>query len=438
MDNFFVSSVKGGLRGEITVPGDKSISHRSVMLGAIAQGSTVVNGCLLGADNLATIKAMKAMGVEVDVDSAARHVVIHGVGLHGLCQPTDNVDMGNSGTAMRLLTGLLSGQAFSSVLVGDASLMQRPMGRVVNPLREMNASIKMAENGTAPLKVKGAQKLHGIEYVLPVASAQVKSCLLLAGLYADSPITIIEPAPTRDHTERMLKTFGCAVTMDNNRVELIPGNILHAAEIDVPADISSAAFFMVAASITPGSELVLNKVGINPTRVGVINILRAMGADIELSNQRFFHEEPVADIVIRYKKLRGINIPQDQVPLAIDEFPVIFIAAACAEGTTVLRGARELRVKESDRIAAMAEGLQTLGVKSTVLDDGIIIEGGALLGGDVDSHDDHRVAMAFAVAGCVAKGPVTIMRCENVQTSFPDFVDLGQCVGMDLVRKSNE
>ncbi len=420
------------LSGEIRVPGDKSISHRAVIVSSIAKGRSQINGCLLGADNYATINAMQQMGVDIQTIDDENIVIVNGVGLHGLQAPPDQLNLGNSGTSMRLMAGLLSAQSFDSVLIGDESLSKRPMARVVDPLRSMGAKITMTENKTPPLKITGGQSLQGIHYELPVASAQVKSCLLLASLYADGTTCVTEPAPTRDHLERVLQTFGYSVQVTQNKICLSSGGELRAHDINVPADISSAAFFMVAATITPKSSLVLQHVGINPTRIGVINILKAMGANIEIINERLEGHEPVADIRVSHSQLHGIEIPVDQVPLAIDEFPALLIAAACASGTTTLHGARELRVKETDRIEAMTVGLQALGIKAKALPDGIIVEGGQLQGGEVDSFGDHRIAMAFAVAGCVAKKSIRIKNCENVVTSFPNFVELANEVGMEV------
>lgn len=340
--------------------------------------------------------------------------------------------MGNSGTAMRLMAGLLAGQRFDAVLIGDESLSKRPMKRVAEPLARMGARIATAAGGCAPLRIHGGQRLRGIDYPMPVASAQVKSSVLLAGLYAEGETTVTEPAPTRDHTERMLRGFGYAVRTDGARVALNGGGRLRACPIDVPADISSAAFFLVGASIAPGSDLLLEHVGVNPTRIGVLSILRRMGADIELLDAREVGGEPVADLRVRSRALRGIRIPADQVPLAIDEFPALFIAAACAEGETVLAGARELRVKESDRIAVMAAGLQRLGIEARETPDGIVIRGGRLKGGEVESHGDHRIAMSFAVAALRAAGPVTIRDCKNVDTSFPGFAALARQAGLGI------
>ncbi len=427
----FVVEAGGSLNGTIRVPGDKSISHRSIMLGSLAEGTTEVSGFLEGEDSLATLQAFRDMGVQIEGPDEGR-VTIHGVGLHGLQKPAKPLDLGNSGTSMRLLSGLMSGQAFDVEMIGDASLSTRPMKRVTVPLAEMGAEVETTASGTPPLKVKGAAKLHGIHYQMPVASAQVKSCILLAGLYADSPTCVTEPAPTRDHTERMLRGFGYPVKVDGATACVEPGGKLTATNIDVPADISSATFFMVGAAIADGSDITLQHVGINPTRIGVINILRLMGADLEVLNEREVGGEPVADIRVRASKLKGINIPEEQVPLAIDEFPALFVAAACAEGETVLSGAEELRVKESDRIQVMADGLVALGVNARSTPDGIVIQGGPIGSGDVDSHGDHRIAMSFAMAALRASGPITINDCANVNTSFPVFVELAAGAGLKI------
>ncbi len=421
----------GAMKGEARVPGDKSISHRAIMLGALAQGTTRVNGFLEGEDALATLAAFRAMGVEIQGPHKGS-VTIHGVGLHGLTAPAEPLDLGNAGTGMRLMCGLLAGQAFDSELTGDASLRSRPMGRVIDPLTRMGANIQSAEGGRPPLLIRGGQRLQGIHYDLPMASAQVKSCVLLAGLYSDGRTSVTEPAPTRDHTERMLRGFGYPVQCERGVISLCGGDSLKACDIDIPADISSAAFFLVAASIAPGSDLLLTHVGINPTRIGVINILQLMGANITLHNLREVGGEPVADIRVQYAPLRGIEIPVDQVPLAIDEFPALFIAAACADGRTVLRGAEELRVKESDRIAAMAEGLNTLGVHNEVLDDGIIIEGGDLGGGVIHTYHDHRIAMSFAIAALRAADEIIVLDCDHVATSFPGFDTLARGLGLHI------
>ncbi len=427
----FLAQPGGTVNGTVRVPGDKSISHRSIMFGAIADGTTTVEGFLEGEDALSTLKAFQAMGVEIEGPDAGR-VTIHGVGRDGLQAPAGELYMGNSGTSMRLLAGLLAGQPFDVTMTGDVSLSKRPMERVAAPLREMGAVVETAEGGRPPLTLRGGQQLKAIDYVLPMASAQVKSCVLLAGMYAEGETRTTEPAPTRDHSERMLKGFGYPVAVSGATATLSGGHRLKAVHIDVPADISSAAFFMVAASIAPGADLTLQHVGINPTRVGIINILREMGGDITLSNEREVGGEPVADIRVRYAPLKGIDIPEEQVPLAIDEFPVLFVAAACAEGRTVLRGAEELRVKESDRIQVMADGLVTLGVNAQATPDGIIIDGGPIGGGRVNSHHDHRIAMSFSVAALRASDTIHIEDCDNVATSFPNFVELATQVGMRI------
>lgn len=429
----YVLQPGGCLRGEFRVPGDKSISHRSIMLGSLAEGVTEVEGFLEGEDALATLQAFRDMGVSIDGPHNGS-VTIHGVGLHGLKQPARTVDLGNSGTSIRLLAGLLAGQAFDVVLTGDESLSKRPMERVAKPLRTMGAVIEsVGEKGTPPLTIRGGKSLHGIHYVMPMASAQVKSSILLAGLYAEGETSVTEPAPTRDHTERMLKGFGCRVEVNGATASLRGGQTLTATKIDIPSDISSAAFFMVGASIAQGSDITLQHVGINPTRTGVIDILKLMGANIDVLNQREVGGEPVADIRVRSAILHGIEIPEYLVPLAIDEFPALFIAASCAEGKTVLRGAEELRVKESDRIQVMADGLHTLGVDAQPTPDGIVIQGGGKIGGgSVRSHHDHRIAMSFAIASLVASDTITIEGCDTVATSFPGFVALSAGVGLNI------
>ncbi|MCU7650115.1 bifunctional prephenate dehydrogenase/3-phosphoshikimate 1-carboxyvinyltransferase [Pseudomonas piscis] len=434
-DLIFLANPGGRLSGRIRVPGDKSISHRSIMLGSLAEGTTEVEGFLEGEDALATLQAFRDMGVVIEGPHHGR-VTIHGVGLHGLKPAPGPIYLGNSGTSMRLLSGLLAAQDFDSTLTGDPSLSKRPMNRVANPLREMGAVIETAAEGRPPMVIRGGHKLKGLTYTLPMASAQVKSCLLLAGLYAEGKTTVTEPAPTRDHTERMLRGFGYSVDVEGATASVASGGKLKASHIEVPADISSAAFFLVAASIAEGSELVLEHVGINPTRTGVIDILRLMGADIRLENQREVGGEPVADLHVLAAKLKGIEIPEELVPLAIDEFPVLFVAAACAEGRTVLRGAEELRVKESDRIQVMADGLLTLGVKCEPTPDGIIIDGGQIGGGEVHGHGDHRIAMAFSVASLRANAPIRIHDCANVATSFPNFLALCAQVGIRVAQEA--
>ena len=428
----FVVTPGGSLSGELRVPGDKSISHRSIMLGALAEGVTVVEGFLEGEDSLATLQAFRDMGVVIEGPHDGK-VTIHGVGMHGLKPPPGPLYLGNAGTAMRLMAGLMAAQSFDVTLTGDESLSGRPMGRVVTPLTEMGAVIETEEGGKPPLVIKGGNKLSGIDYHLPMASAQVQSCVLMAGLYAEGETSARAPGVVRDHTARMLNGFGYPVEIDGNQVALAGGGSLIAADIEVPADISSAAFFMVAAAISKGSEVRLNHVGINPTRSGVIDILRLMSCDISIENERRVGGEPVADIIVRSSSLKGIEIPHELVPIAIDEFPVLFVAAACAEGQTRLTGAKELRVKESDRIQAMADGLRQLGIDAETLPDGMVVQGGNLIqGGTIDSHGDHRIAMAFAVAALRAQDEIRILDCANVATSFPNFVSLANHAGLRL------
>jgi 3-phosphoshikimate 1-carboxyvinyltransferase len=423
--------------GSIRVPGDKSVSHRSLMLGSIAEGVTEVRGFLESEDCLSTMKAMQALGVRVE-RTGAQEVRVHGVGLKGLQRAHHPLDMGNAGTAMRLMTGLLSGQAFDSELVGDSSLMKRPMERAAKPLREMGAQIETLE-GKPPVRIKGGAQLRGIRYELPVASAQVKSAILLGGLYASGPTIVIEPAVTRDHTERMLQSFGCEVSAAHGEVRLTPPTRLEACSLEVPGDFSSSAFFLIAGSIGQGTGLTITNVGINPTRTGLLDILALMGANLRVVNHRSAGAEPVADIEVRPAKLKGIHVPEHLVPLAIDEFPSLFIAAACAEGETLVTGAEELRVKESDRIAVMAEGLKAMGVTCEVLPDGIRIQGRpsgpAFSGGDVDSHGDHRIAMSFSIASLRAAAPIRIADVTNVATSFPDFPGIARAAGLNVELK---
>jgi 3-phosphoshikimate 1-carboxyvinyltransferase len=438
MSEHFIARPGGAVRGSLRVPGDKSISHRSIMLGAIAEGTTRVGGFLEGADAISTMNVFRALGVRIEGPVEGR-VTVEGVGLHGLKAPSIDLDCGNSGTSMRLLSGLLAGQGFEARLVGDASLSRRPMRRVTEPLARMGARIDTSD-GRPPLRIHPPQgRLHGIDYALPVASAQVKSALMLAGLYAEGTTRVTEPAPTRDHTERMLTAFGVPVQVDGPTVAVRGGATLRATSIDVPADISSAAFFLVAGAIARDADLLMRHVGTNPTRTGVIDILKLMGADLSLENPRTVGGEPVADLRVRSSSLHGIDVPPELVPLAIDEFPALFVAAACARGRTVVTGAEELRVKESDRIAVMADGLRALGVDATPTPDGIVIEGRgdaahAFSGGEVDSHGDHRPAMAFSVASLRAAAPIRIADTANVGTSFPNFVALAREAGIDVER----
>jgi 3-phosphoshikimate 1-carboxyvinyltransferase len=419
--------------GRVRVPGDKSISHRALMLGAIATGTTQVEGFLEGEDCLATLRAVARLGVEVERPSPGE-VRIHGVGLNGLRASDGPLDMGNAGTAMRLFMGLLAAQRFDSELVGDQSLMRRPMERVATPLRRMGAVIETLD-GRPPVCIRGARQLHGIRYEMPVASAQVKSAALLAGLYAEGETTVVEPAVTRDHTERMLQGFGVEVVARGGTATLRPPARLEAARIAVPGDFSSAAFFIVAACIGAREPFVIEGVGVNPSRTGLLEMLALMGADVRLVGHRNAGAEPVADIEVRPAPLAGIRVPERLVPLAIDEFPAFFVAAACARGETLVTGAGELRIKESDRIAVMARGLAAVGVRHEVLPDGLRIEGGPIGGGLIDSHGDHRVAMAFAVASLRASAPIQIRDVANVATSFPGFATLARSAGLRLAER---
>ena len=414
----------------VTVPGDKSVSHRALMLGGIAEGRTTISGFLAGEDCLATMAAMSAMGVEIE-QSAPTDVIINGVGLRGLVEPSAALDLGNSGTAMRLMAGLLSGQNFTSIMIGDESLTSRPMRRVITPLSSMGADIE-SDEGCPPLTIKSVSRLRGIDYTLPVASAQVKSALLLAGLYADGITTIKEPAVTRDHTERMLGAMGVEVDRADRRISIRGDQTLAGTNIQVPADLSSASFVMLAAILSKSADVLIEGVGVNPTRTGVIDILQAMGANISLQNARLYGEEPVADIRVRSSALRGGAVDPRLVSLAIDEFPVLFVAAAAASGKTEFSGIGELRVKESDRIAAMASGLRNLGIQVDETEDGATVHGGHFRGGEVDSHGDHRVAMSLAVAATVADDQVIVNDVAAVNTSFPGFTECLGLLGVDI------
>lgn len=428
----WISRTGGPLHGTLAVPGDKSVSHRALMIAALAEGRTHIRGFLEGEDTRATAAALARLGVRIETPTTGERLV-HGVGLHGLRGSDTVLDCGNAGTGMRLLAGLLAGQRFDSTLVGDASLTQRPMRRVTEPLGRMGAVID-SDDGRPPLRIRGGHRLHGIRYELPVASAQVKSALLLAGLYAEGSTEVIEPHPTRDYTERMLAAFGWPIDFSPGRARLEGGHRLLATDVDVPADFSSAAFFLVAACVVPGSVLRLSAVGINPRRTGLLQALRLMGADIQLQNERTSGGEPVADLTVRHAPLHGVELPEALVPDMIDEFPAFFIAAAAATGRTAVRGAAELRVKESDRLAAMAGGLRELGIAVQETPDGAMVEGGRLTGGRIDSRGDHRIAMSFAVAGLIAQAPVHIVDCANVATSFPGFLELANGCGFALAR----
>lgn len=416
--------------GTIHVPGDKSISHRAIIFGSIAKGITVIDGFLNGEDCLATLNVFKAMGVYIEGPTNNK-VIIHGVGKYGLKKPLSILDCGNSGTSIRLLAGLLAAQSFDSELTGDESLLQRPMLRVSKPLTLMGAEI-VTTDGNPPLKIKGNRILHGIDYTMPVASAQVKSCILLAGLYAKGETRITESGVSRNHTELMLKTFSYPIEQAGNTIIIKGEHECASTTIMIPGDISSAAFFIVAATIIPGSDVVLTNIGVNPTRTGILEILKQMGADITLFNSRYCGEEPVADLRVKYARLKGITIASELVPLAIDEFPILFIAAACAEGETRLHGAKELRLKESDRIGAMVEGLCKIGIDAQDFEDGALIKGGVMQGGYVDSRGDHRIAMSFAIAGANSLKPIHIKNCANVATSFPNFVATANALHLNI------
>lgn len=410
------------LKGEITVPGDKSISHRAVMFGALAEGTTEVTNFLQGADCLSTIRCFRMLGI--DIENTPERILIHGKGLHGLTAPADTLDTGNSGTTTRLISGILAGQSFASVLNGDASIQSRPMKRIMEPLTQMGADIvSLKNNGCAPLRIRQG-RLHGIHYNSPVASAQVKSCVLLAGLYADAPTSVTEPQLSRNHTELMLSGFGADVQSHSTTATIQPDPRLCAAKITVPGDISSAAYFIVAGLMIPGSEILIRNVGINPTRDGILRVVRAMGGDVSILNKRSSGGEAIADLLVRYSALRGTDIGGDIIPTLIDELPVLAVLACMAEGTTVIRDAQELKVKESNRIDVMAENLTAMGAHVTATDDGMIIEGGQPLNGAViDSHLDHRVAMSFAVAALAADGETEITGADCVRISYPNFYE---------------
>ena len=408
------------LNGELLIPGDKSISHRSVMFGALAEGLTEVEHFLTGADCLSTIACFRQMGIAVE--QSGSHVLIHGKSLHGLQKPSEILDAGNSGTTVRLMSGILSGQTFASTITGDASIQKRPMKRVMLPLTQMNADISsIYNNSCAPLKIKPAS-LHAIQYQSPVASAQVKSCVLLAGLYADDITSVTEPVVSRNHSELMLRYFGAQIDTDGTTVSIHPDPVLIGQKINVPGDISSAAYFIAAALLTPNSEVLLKNVGINPTRDGMLRVCRAMGADITLLNENHSGAEPCADLLIRSSSLHGTVIEGDIIPTLIDELPVIAVLAAFASGTTIIADAAELKVKESDRITVMTDNLTRMGCEVHATDDGMIIHGGTPLHGAViDSHKDHRIAMSFAIAGLVCDGELEIRDADCVQISYPKF-----------------
>ncbi len=414
----------------LTVPGDKSVSHRALLLGSIANGRTEVSGFLPGDDCLATLAAMRALGVDIR-QPGATEISIAGVGLNGMQAPAKDLDLGNSGTAMRLMAGLLCGQQFDSVLEGDESLSGRPMGRIITPLLAMGADIRSRE-GSPPLVISATGGLQAIDYELPMASAQVKSAILLAALYATGTTRVTEPAITRDHTERMLRSMGGIVTVANGRISIAGGQTLRGCQVQIPADLSSAAFVILAALLAEDADVLIENVGVNPTRTGVIDILQSMGGEISLENAQLLGNEPVADIRVRSSRLQGGLVDANLVSLAIDEFPVLFVAAAVASGKTEFKGIGELRVKESDRIAAMADGMRILGIEVDELDNGAVVHGGRIAGGSVHSHGDHRVAMSFAVAGTIAADEVIVEDVAAVDTSFPGFQDCMASMGADI------
>lgn len=431
-----VSHPVSTLCGDIVIPGDKSISHRALMLGAISEGITTINGFLEAEDCLATLQAFQAMGVKIERITGEK-LVVHGVGKSGLEAPAEDILCKNAGTMMRLLAGILVAQRFPSVLTGDESLLRRPMTRISYPLQQMGASIQ-TQGECGPLRIEPVTSLKGLTYIIPEASAQVKSCLLLAGLYAQGETVLVETATTRDHTERMLKAFSFPCQKRQDCIVIQGSGIGRATEVSVPGDVSSAAFFIVAATLLPHSSLWIRNVGINPTRMGLVTILKQMGAKIEICNQRLWGEEWVADFYITQASLRGVLIPSDLIALAIDEFPVLCIAASCAKGRTIFQGLAELRFKESDRIASMVHALQRLGIKTTSVHDEVCIEGGTLQGGIVNSQQDHRVAMALAIAGSVAAAPITVLNCSNVATSFPSFTTTAKQVKLDIMESYDD
>jgi len=419
------------------MPGDKSISHRAVILAALADGTSTIRDLLESTDVLATVSAFRQLGVKIEGPRDGA-LWVDGVGLDGLSAPTRPLDMGNSGTAMRLLAGVLVGQDFESTLVGDASLSQRPMGRIIDPLTRMGAKISGVQDDTPPLKIRPTNALRAIDYSMPVASAQVKSALLLAGAYANGATTITESAVTRDHTERMLTGFKYSGQVGRQPIKIEGRGRLSACEITVPGDLSSAAFFVVGATISEGSSVRLENIGINGTRSGVLDILREMGANIQLESKRVICGEEVADLVISHSSLNGISIGPELVSRSIDEFPAIAIAAACATGRTTIRGAKELRVKETDRIRAVVQGLNKLNIEAVELEDGMVITGGELKSGNVNSFQDHRIAMAFSIAGAATQGSIRIADCGNVETSFPDFVSQAAGCGLNIVEQPGD
>lgn len=421
------------LKGEITVPGDKSISHRAVMFGALAEGTTEITNFLQGADCLSTISCFRKMGIKIE--NTPKRIFVHGKGLHGLTAPSEILDTGNSGTTTRLISGLLSGQKFSSVLNGDASIQSRPMKRILDPLTLMGADIvSIKGNDCVPLQINGSSGnfplLHGIHYISPVASAQVKSCILLAGLYADDATSVTEPELSRNHTELMLSGFGANVTSQGTTATILPESNLSAIKVHVPGDISSAAYFIAAALMVPGSEILIKNVGVNRTRDGILRVAGQMGADISLLNKKISGGEPTADLLVKYSSLKGITIGGSIIPTLIDELPVIAVMACAAEGTTIIKDAQELKVKESNRIDTVVHALKSMGAHVEATEDGMIIEGGhPLHGAVIDSHKDHRIAMSFAIAALAAEGETEILDADCVKISYPDFYETMEELG---------
>ena len=434
MSEKYIVNPSSNINGEISVPGDKSISHRSLILLSISEGVGKITGLLESDDCLATLNIIKRMGVEIKKDENNSYIV-HGRGMHGLKEPKENLNCGNSGTSMRLLTGLLSAQNFSSCLIGDESLSKRPMERISLPLSKMGADIRLSNNNTAPINISPPKKISSIEYNMPIDSAQIKSSIILASLYAPSNSKIIENINTRNHTENIVNYLDGRIENIKNEITIYPGNKLTAKNIDVPGDISSAMFIIVGSIISNKSKVIIKNVGINDLRVGAIEILRLMGAKIEIKNIKSFGEEKIGDVCVFSSKLSGINIPDKYIASAIDEFPILFIAAASASGKTTISNAKELKYKESDRLSVMSEGLRSCKINNILRDDGIEIEGGKVHGGTIDSYGDHRIAMSFSIAGLISEEPITILNTENISTSFPNFYDLVKGMGLNIERE---
>ena len=422
------------INGTISVPGDKSISHRSLILLSISEGIGKISGLLESDDCIATLNIFKQLGINI-IKNTDNVYEVHGRGLNGLTKPDSNLNCGNSGTSMRLLSGLLASQKFSSCLIGDSSLSKRPMERISLPLSMMGVDIKLSENNTSPIKISPVKKISSIEYKMPIDSAQIKSSIILASLYANDKVKIIENIATRDHTENMINYLGGKIVNNNNQIIVHPGNKLISKDIEVPGDISSAMFIIVGCLISNNSKVIIKNVGLNALRTGGIEILKLMGAKIDISNIKNYGPEKVGDITVISSKLNGIIIPRKYIASAIDEFPILFIAAANATGKTVLKNAEELKYKESNRLSVMSKALLECKIKNNLFEDGIEIHGGTMSGAIVDSSGDHRIAMSFAIAGLVSKSPITILNTENVSTSFPEFFDLIKSMGLNIERE---